>query len=220
MIVIRAVVFDIGGVMIRLAAGWENACRAGGVEYRPFAETPAYRERLDMLERKFGCGQITSADYYSRLFELVDGRYPLTDLRMLHMSVIQQEFPGIYEVVRGLREAGYFTACLSNTCAAHWDALDDPAQYPAIGLLNARFASQLMGLMKPDPAIFRRFEEATGFHPQEILYFDDMPANVAAAQQCGWQAVLITQTEDAVPEIQAALSDCKLSFQLSSDKRN
>jgi putative hydrolase of the HAD superfamily len=206
MSIIRAVVFDIGGVMIRLAPGWEKACRASGVIYRPFEETPDYKANLRVLELDYGCGRITPDEYFARLDCLVNGLYPPEDLRALHQAIIQEEFPGIYDLVRDLRASGYFTACLSNTCASHWVALGDPALYPAIGSLDARFASQQLGVMKPDEAIFRHFEAHTGFAPAEILFFDDLADNVAAAQSCGWEAVRIMPADNAVPQLRDALA--------------
>ena len=198
---LRAVVFDIGGVMIRLAYGWRNACRASGVEFRPFDDTPEYLAALEALEVEYGHGRISPDDYFARLHGLMGGRYTFDELHAIHGAVIQQEFPSIEAIVRALKAAGLFTACLSNTCASHWVELDNPARYPAIGLLDARFASHLFGLMKPDPAIFRRFEAETGFRPAEILYFDDGKENVIAARECGWNAIHITDSDNAVPQI-------------------
>ena len=121
------------------------------------------------------------------------------------MAIIQPEYPGILELVNALHAAGCATACLSNTCASHWAALVDPARYPAIARLGARHASHLFGLMKPDPHIYRRFEQAMGAQPAEILFFDDGPANVAAARQRGWRAEQITDPDDSLPELCRAL---------------
>jgi len=203
---IRAVVFDIGGVMIRLAYGWQNACAASGIAYRPFDDTPAYRATLETLELDYGRGRITPDDYFACLHELMRGLYTLDELQAIHGAVIQEEFPEIETIVRALQSAGLFTACLSNTCASHWTALTNPASYPAINRLDARHASHLFGLMKPDPAIFRRFEAETGFPPAQILFFDDSPANTAAARDCGWNAVLITTPANPLPQIRQALA--------------
>jgi len=204
---LRAVVFDIGGVMIRLAYGWQNACRASAIPYRDFDSTPAYRANLEALELDYGRGRITPDAYFTRLHALMGERYNLDELHAIHGAVIQGEFPGLYEIVRGLQSAGLLTACLSNTCASHWTDLTNPAKYPAISQLDARCASHLFGLMKPDPAIFRRFEEEVGLQPAEILFFDDGEQNVLAAHACGWTAIHITNPEDAVPEIRAALGN-------------
>lgn len=203
---IRVVVFDLGRVMIRLAAGWDNACQAAGVPYRGVPETDAFAAALESLELDYGRGLLDSPEYYARLYTLAEGRYSLDELQALHMAVIQPEYPGIANLVRAIQATGLRTACLSNTCAAHWTALVDPARYPAIGLLDARHASHLLGLMKPDPAIYRRFEALIGATPAEILFFDDGPKNVGTARLLGWHAELITDPDDSLPLLREALA--------------
>lgn len=44
------------------------------------------------------------------------------------------------------------------------------------------------GVMKPDPAIYRRLSERLGVPPEHTLFVDDFPQNVAAAQALGFQA--------------------------------
>ena len=45
-----------------------------------------------------------------------------------------------------------------------------------------------MRLTKPSLAIYRAFEKATGYAGRQILFFDDLPAHVAAAREVGWRA--------------------------------
>jgi FMN phosphatase YigB (HAD superfamily) len=60
-------------------------------------------------------------------------------------------------------------------------------------------------LAKPDPAIYRAFERATARAPEEILFFDDLPENVAAARALGWQAVRVNPYADTVGQIRERL---------------
>lgn len=203
---IRATVFDIGGVMIRLAPGWEQATAAAGVTYRPFEITPDFTAQLNLLEADYGAGRITPESYFNRLSTLVNGLYSLPELRRLHLAVIQEEFPDIPMIIKTLKTAGVFTACLSNTCASHWVELDNPARYPGIGLLDTRVASHLVGAMKPDTAIYRHFENATGFAPADILFFDDNLPNVLAARERGWHAEQITDATPATTQIREIMA--------------
>jgi len=45
---------------------------------------------------------------------------------------------------------------------------------------------------KPDPAIYALAQRRFGHAPGELFFVDDNPANVAAAQAAGWQAVCFT----------------------------
>ena len=86
-----------------------------------------------------------------------------------------------------LRAAGVATACLSNTNAMHWVALNDPGRHPSMMALDARFASFQMGLSKPDPRAFRIVADAFPDADRRI-FFDDNANNVVAAIQLGWEA--------------------------------
>lgn len=56
------------------------------------------------------------------------------------------------------------------------------------------FSSDL-GLMKPDPDIYRAAGEKFGRAASEVVFFDDRPENVAAARAHGWRAHVWTGAE-------------------------
>jgi 2-haloacid dehalogenase len=49
-----------------------------------------------------------------------------------------------------------------------------------------------IGLIKPDPAIFKHHAKTFDLSPESTLFFDDSPANVDAARGTGWNAELFT----------------------------
>ena len=204
---IRLVVFDLGGVMIRLAVGWENMCRAAGVPYRPFTPSEVFTAERQSLWREYERGLIGPDRFFAEFTHLLDGLYSLAEVRALYGAIIQDEFAEMPRIVYALKRAGYRTACLSNTCASHWSELTNPARYPGIGLLDAQYASHLLGAAKPDPLIYGMFESLTHSEPREILFFDDTEPNVAAAAARGWHAVHITPARPAPAQICAALED-------------
>ncbi len=46
-----------------------------------------------------------------------------------------------------------------------------------------------IGLIKPDPAIYKRHVEAFDLDTQGILFIDDSAANIEAARSAGWQSI-------------------------------
>ncbi len=203
---LRLIVFDLGGVMIRLADGWESACNFAGVPYRPFALTPDKRAEFSRLEHDFETGRISTAEFTCGVQHAGDMQYSPQEIAAVNLAIIREEFPGILAIVRKLKSAGYCTACLSNTCELHWPLLTDPVRYPAIGALDLHHASHLFGERKPDAAIYRCFEQATGMAPAEILFFDDRADNTRAARECGWHAVQVHPDRPAAEQISDALA--------------
>ncbi len=49
-----------------------------------------------------------------------------------------------------------------------------------------------VGLIKPQREIFHKLESLSGLQGQPILFIDDHPANIAAAQAQGWQTIHLT----------------------------
>ena len=76
----------------------------------------------------------------------------------------------------------------------------------AFTAIQHRHASHLFQLEKPDQAIFEAFEHATQARAVDILYFDDLAQNIAAATQAGWRAIQIDPHCETVPQIRRALA--------------
>jgi putative hydrolase of the HAD superfamily len=114
------------------------------------------------------------------------------------------EYAGVAELIDRVHDAGLDTAALSNTSHDHWVRI---VGYPAVKRLRHLLASHLMGLHKPDPMIFRTLEQQLGYHAGEIIFFDDTPENVIAANGVGWRAHLIDSEADTAQQITAILRE-------------
>jgi len=62
-----------------------------------------------------------------------------------------------------------------------------------------------VGLMKPDPRIFALSASGLQIEPEEGVFIDDMPANVAGARAFGLQAVQFNSTPQTIAAIKALL---------------
>jgi len=65
--------------------------------------------------------------------------------------------------------------------------------------------SAQVGLMKPDPAIYRLTLERLGVEPQEAVFLDDVLDNVEAASSLGIHTVHFVGREEAVCELEELL---------------
>jgi putative hydrolase of the HAD superfamily len=102
-------------------------------------------------------------------------------------------------LLKTLRDAGRALYFLSNMPAPYADHLE--ALNPFVGWFRDGVFSARVQLIKPEPAIFelaaRRFEAAPG----ELLFFDDVAANVDAARCAGWNAHHFTDAADCEAEL-------------------
>ena len=210
----QIVCFDLGGVLVRIHRSWPDVCRAVGLEPRGNwageAQLLAYQTLMDL----FGTGQISEQEWSERLSIALAGNHTAAELVRIHRGWTRGEYRGIAALVDELHARGVETACLSNTTHSHWvrllheengRALPGAPAFPGVRRLRRHFASHVLGLAKPDPAIYRAFETATGRAGAEILFFDDLPPNVTAARALGWQAELIDPEGETAPQLRRHL---------------
>lgn len=207
---IRCVCFDWGGVLLRICRSWGEGCRAAGLPLRgDHGDKPFANERKGHSEL-YQLGHLDDAAFFSRVSEAMDGLYTPEEVERVHHAWLLEEYPGVQALIHDLHAAGLATGLLSNTNAAHWRR-QFPLQpsgrprFAAASLLQHRHASHLLNLAKPGPEIYRAFEAHSHHTPREILFFDDLADNIAAAKALGWNAEQIDHTGDTAAQMRAHL---------------
>jgi putative hydrolase of the HAD superfamily len=104
-------------------------------------------------------------------------------------------------VVAKLKDAGYRIGILSNTCESHWRYITTHFKALFPQAFDVLALSYEIGAAKPDERIYLRAAELADVPPREIFYCDDLPANVAAARQAGFDAVHYTDTPALVSDL-------------------
>jgi putative hydrolase of the HAD superfamily len=198
----RIAVFDLGGVVVKICRSWQEGCAAAGVPVRPGAEEYLTGAPVAQLMDRHQCGQLACADFHQQLSHAMQGLYTPQELFAIHRAWTQGDYPGIKEAIDRIHIAGVDTGCLSNTNASHWEQLQSSA---ALSRVRHQHASHVLGLAKPNAQIYRAFERATGYTASEIIFFDDLAQNVAAAHACGWNAIRVDHTGDTAAQVLSVL---------------
>jgi len=214
------VCFDWGGVILRHCRSWQEGCAAAGLPVHERVLTAEHTQRRRGVTQEFQRGLITPDRFFDGLVAANDGLYTREELVRIHDAWLLDEYPGIHDLLEQLCAIESIeTALLSNTNHEHWVrhlAKSDGGapDYPAAGLLKHRHASHLLGLAKPDEAIYREFERLTGATGEEILFFDDLRENIETAARLGWRGVHIDHTTDTCVQIRAGLASAGISLAL------
>ena len=200
---IRAVCFDLGGVVARISYHWAEILERNGFPIPPTLDPEQELQSIPVFEA-FQSGLIREEEYYRELGDAL-GLDP-TQAKTAHLSILIEPFPGVLQIVEELNAAGIVTGCLSNTNAPHWTHLALDGTYPAVVEMKHKLASHEIGASKPEAGAYRAFEKATGCSNEEILLFDDSQVNCDAAIGLGWKAVRIDPTGDPAEQMRAVLS--------------
>lgn len=207
---IAMVVFDWGGVILRHCRSWKEGCAEAGLPHYPDLEAAELVASRRVLHNTFQRGGCTPEHFLSTLRERSGSRYTEAELSLLHDRWLLTEYADVDTIIDDLHAANVQTALLSNTNHLHWRRHLGPHEggtgdYPTARKLKHRYASHLMGLAKPDPAIYAAFEGATGIPGPQLLFFDDLAENCTAAATRGWKTVIVDHTQETAPQIRAAL---------------
>lgn len=177
------VVFDIGGVLVRIRHTWDDALNALGEA--PLARPNPWRAAEYDPLTGYQQGEMDEDAYLLRLGD--DLGISPERAREAHATMLEGDYVGARALVEELNAAGVHTACLSNTNALHWVTLTNPDRHPAIAALERRIASFEIKFSKPRPEAFMA---VTNRYPDVEckFFFDDSIDNVIAARNMGWEA--------------------------------
>jgi 2-haloacid dehalogenase len=180
------VIFDVGGVLIdwnprhlyRKLFGGDS----DGAMERFLAEvcTPEWNLRQD-ADRPF-------AEAVAELTE----RFPdHADLIAAYDARWEEMVPGAHDetidIVRELKAQGTPLYCLTNFSREKFPLIR--RRFDVFDLFDGIVVSAEIGMVKPDPAVYRYLVERFGLEAPSCLFVDDVEANVGAASSIGMQAV-------------------------------
>lgn len=209
---VRIVVFDLGGVVVRICRSLKEACAAAGVRYHEEAVSPEKMVARKGLVRKFEIGEMEPEAFFAQVAATTDGLYTATEFAAIHQAWILHEYDGVANLIDELHARNIPTGVLSNTNHAHWLQLADHphlpghrAKFPTPGKVKHLHASHLLKLAKPDRAIYDEFAKRSGHEPREILFFDDLVENVEAARSAGWKSEVIDHAGDTATQMRGHL---------------
>ena len=117
-----------------------------------------------------------------------------------------EQIPGMEDLIRRLKAAGYWIYLLSNASVMqheYWPG------FAASRYFDGKLISCDVKTVKPCHEIYRIFTDRFSLNPDECLFTDDSPANVAAAEACGWEGIVFHGSAD---ELERKMREKGLQF--------
>jgi putative hydrolase of the HAD superfamily len=108
--------------------------------------------------------------------------------------------PEAADLAKRARAAGVATAVLSNSWGI--GGYDPYAGYDLAALFDVVVISGQVGLRKPEPPIYELTVAKLGLRPEDCVFVDDTPANLATARHLGMAAVHFTGAPSDFAEIE------------------
>jgi putative hydrolase of the HAD superfamily len=201
---VRALLLDAGGVLVRPSfARVAEALRARGVAADPGALAAAEPRVKKALDRPPSPGFATDAERGWHYFNLVlseagIARSPATDAALLELKawhdrhcLWEDVLEGVRPSLERFRAAGLRLAAVSNSNGTLRRLFDRLGFTPAFDVI---LDSQVEGVEKPDPRIFRLALERLGEEAGAALHVGDFyHVDVVGARAAGVRAVLVDE---------------------------
>jgi 2-haloacid dehalogenase len=195
---VKAVVFDLGGVLI----DWDPRYL-----YRKLLDDEAAVEEFlaTVCTPEWNAEQDRGRPFAEGVAELVE-RHPV---HAAAITAYHERWPemlggavgGTVEVLAELRAAGVPVYALTNWSAETFGIARERFEF--LEWFDGVLVSGEERMIKPDPAIFRLLLDRFGLDPGATFYIDDSPANVAAADRLGLDAVRFTSPAQLRRDLEA-----------------
>lgn len=199
---IRAVFFDLGGVILRTEyqAPRQRLAERFGMDYEDI-EKIVFGGGANGSAARASVGEIPEEEHWQnvmRMLKLPGGDY----------KDIQKEFFGgdivdrtLLQFVKSLKPK-YKTGLISNA----WSGL---RQYILREKIDDAFDSIVIsaevGAVKPSAKIYQIALDQLGVKPKEALFVDDFIENIEACEKLGMKGIHFTDPESAIKQVKAFL---------------
>ncbi len=178
------IIFDLGGVLL----DW-NPHRL----YAPFFKS---QPEIDQFLREIDFAAWNARQDAGRPFAegvaTLSAEFPhYADLIRAYHENWEDSVPGPIEgtvvLLKRLKQAGHALYALTNFSAETFPIMR--RRYKFLQLFEYILVSGEVGMIKPDPAIYRLMLEKIERPASECLFIDDSPANIAAAHGLGFDTI-------------------------------
>ena len=182
---LKAIIFDVGGVLIRTQSRigrekWAARFEMDSWDFEGFVFSGESGRQAQLGQKTFEQHWHWLGQYFNlSLTELVEMRRDFFAGDILNEPLVAY--------TRRLRKAGYRLGLLSNfsdEARSLWQN-----EFPFIQYFDGVVISSEVGLMKPDPRIYHLAAKSVGVKPKEALFIDDFIENIEGARQVGMQAI-------------------------------
>ncbi|MCM3880190.1 MAG: HAD family phosphatase [Vicinamibacterales bacterium] len=179
---VKLLLFDLGGVLV----DWAGPRELGQYLRAPSTQDEVLRRWLacphtDALER----GVLSPSEWAERFVDDWGVTLAPVEFLTVFQTWVRGVLPGARELLDSLRPR-FRLAALSNSNALHWD--QTIRDLKILDLFEFAISSHQVGRCKPEPEIFETALERAALPADEIMFFDDLAANVEAARSLGIRA--------------------------------
>ena len=185
-------IFDMGGVVTTtfVTSGKNRFFEKLGITSNEFSK---FSKKADL--HALDIGEITVSQFWKNYNDVIARLRP--DLPQVEFDLFRLYFhpkrnEGTLALINDLRK-NHRVVCGTNTIDSHWENHCERGDY---SFFDQTYASNKIGVAKPDPKFWQTIMMAEGFEASETFFTDDRLDNVEAARALGINAVQFTTADE------------------------
>lgn len=201
---IKNVIFDIGGVLIRFMPA--EAMRKLGIpeeKIEPLLKASIYCKWWQELDRGFfeeeevlRYMQEDAPEYAQEIaYFMENGKHEVVE-----------SFAYAADWLKNLQERGYHTYLLTNYPASYFE-LHSKEKFTFMPYVDGKIVSSYVEMIKPDPNIYRTLLDTYDLEEEECVFIDDRKENVEAAKKLGLHGIRFESFEQASAQLEKILAE-------------
>ncbi|OLE46648.1 MAG: hypothetical protein AUG46_08950 [Acidobacteria bacterium 13_1_20CM_3_58_11] len=181
----RAIIFDIGGVLLRVDVSRAMDGLASGLSLTPQEVWSAIEKDPHWLDWQEG--RISPRDWHLHITKRLGASLTFDQFTEVWNRALDPN-PIHSEAFLEKLSQNYRLALLSNTDPIHMS--NEEARFPFFRFFPMRIYSYRAGTSKPNPIIYRKALQACKVRAEEAVYIDDVAAYAEAAQGLGMSGII------------------------------
>ena len=195
---LRAIIFDIGRVLIRVDVARAMTGLAEGVSLSPQEVWSALEK--DPRWKDWQEGRMSAQDWHLHVSRRLGSKLGFEQFVEIWNRALD---PKPIHGQAFLEKLGkkYRLAVLSNTDPLHVAHIEK--SYGFLSLFPTRIYSCRLGASKPDAVIYKEALQACKVKAREAVYVDDVPAYAEAASQLGMRGIVFQSPEQLQSDLKA-----------------
>lgn len=193
----NALVFDLGKVIFDVSFGFafDKWASVSGLEQKAISKKFKFDEYYEQFERD----EIETDVYVRHVSELIGFSLSREEFVEGWNNIYMDAYPGIGKTLAALKK-NYRLLSLTNTNRVHAEIW--PVRYAdTLAHFEKIFSSHEMKLRKPEKEAYQVVLDYLGTEPSKIIFLDDRPENIKAAEAVGIKSILVRSSSQMLDEL-------------------
>jgi putative hydrolase of the HAD superfamily len=194
----KAIIFDLGRVLVNFDIR-KGVFKFFNIDFPDNDDAAVQTFMHQPIFKQYCEGKFTPVEFYENLKTTFNLNVSFEEFKV-HWCGIFYPMTGMHELLEKLSK-NYRLGLLSDTDPLHWQFVNE--NYELVKFIPKPVLSFQAKMVKPAKEIFQLAAQSVDCRPENCIYIDDLPKNVAGAESIGMHGIKFVSPEKLIEELNA-----------------